>query len=97
MNVAPTHRPSDAPRSAELTAGAALACAVSPVPALLGIGPTAVISLGPMAAIALSVTTFATTRGRDARSRRAVAGAALAVVIVWLLLFAVFAIELLHG
>ena len=97
MNVVPTHRASGAPRSAEITAAAAVACAVSPAPALLGIGPTAIVSLGPVAAVALSVVTFATTRDRDARSRQAMAGAALAVVLVWVLLFAIFAVELYDG
>jgi len=50
-----------------------------------------------MAAVVLSATTFATTRRRDARSERAMARAAIAVVIVWMLLFAVFAIEILYA
>jgi hypothetical protein len=100
MNATPTHSlhgPSRAPRWSELTGGAALACAFSPILALFGIGPTAIITLGPMAAVALAVVTFATTRGRDARSRQAMAGAALAVVAVWILLFAMFAIEMFYG
>ena len=94
MTVASPRRSPEAPLWSELTAGTALACAVSPLPALLGIGPTAVISLGPLAAVVLAFITFVTTRGRDARSRRAVAGAALAAGSVGGLLFAAVAIEL---
>ena len=97
MNTAVRRRRSDLPRWSELTSGAALACAFSPILGFLGIAPTATITLGPMAAVVLSATTFATTRSRDARSERAMARAAIAVVVVWVLLFAVFAIELLYA
>ncbi len=97
MNVAAKHRRSEPPRWSELASGTALVCALSPILGFLGIVPTAIITLGPMAATALSATTFATTRRRDARSARAMAGAALAVVVVWVLLFAMFAIELFYA
>jgi hypothetical protein len=97
MNTAVRHRRSELPRWSELTSGTALVCALSPILGFLGIVPSAVITLGPMAAVVLSATTFATTRRRDARSERAMAGAAIAVVIVWMLLFAVFAVELLYA
>jgi hypothetical protein len=97
MNTAARHRRSDLPRWSELTSATALACALSPILGFVGIVPSAIITLGPMAAIVLSATTFATTRRRDVRSERAIAGAALAVVVVWVLLFAVFALELLYG
>ena len=100
MNATPTHSldgPSGAPRWSELTCGAALACAVSPILGLAGLVPTAIITLGPMAAVMLAVATFAATGGRDARSRRAMSGAALAVVVVWVLLFVLFAVALVSG
>ena len=97
MNTAVRHRRSELPRWSELTSGTALVCALSPILGFLGIVPSAVITLGPMAAVVLSATTFATTRSRDARSERAMARAAIAVVIVWMLLFAVFAVELLYA
>jgi hypothetical protein len=97
MNTAVRHRRSELPRWSELTSGTALVCALSPILGFLGIVPSAIITLGPMAAVVLSATTFATTRSRDARSERAMARAAIAVVVVWVLLFAVFAIELLYA
>jgi len=97
MNTAVRHRRSELPRWSELTSGTALVCALSPILGFLGIIPSATITLGPMAAVVLSATTFATTRRRDARSERAMARAAIAVVIVWMLLFAVFAIEILYA
>ena len=97
MNTGVRHRRSELPRWSELTSGTALVCALSPILGFLGIVPSAIITLGPMAAVVLSATTFATTRRRDARSARAMARAAIAVVIVWMLLFAVFAIEILYA
>ena len=83
---------------ARIAAGA-LACALAPLVPLLANVPRSswLISVGPQTAVVLGLLTlWATRRSRDRRPRL-LAGVALAVVAVEVLLFVAWGLALLYG
>jgi len=80
-----------------ITAGAALACALAPLLALLSIASWSLALWGPYAAIALAlVALVATHRGRGGRVRL-MAWLALGTVGVWVLMGVAVGLELLYA
>jgi hypothetical protein len=88
----------DARRGISIAAAGALACALTPLLALLSLAPWEVVTVTPYVAVILATVTLVATRGREGmRGERAMAIAALATLAMWVGLFVLMCAALLYG
>ena len=101
MNATPAQPSHDRPgrRWVSIAAGGALTCALVPLLALLSIVPwSSLITLGPYAAIILTIVALRATRHRPVpRGQGLMVDLALAVLCLWMLLFVVWGLALLYA